>query len=108
MLNGISFIKDPFSDDFIPTRLNIATALELQKKGLIEEALYHNYKLTEKGKKLAEVNDGIKPTLDFLHSLIFQLLCLYPLKIHHLHYCILQLLLYLSYKIPLPFLLHAV
>ena len=69
MLNGISFIKDPFSDDFIPPRLNIATALELQKKGLIEEALYHNYKLTEKGKKLAEVNDGIKHTLDFLHSL---------------------------------------
>ena len=69
MLNGISFIKDPFSDDFIPTRLNIATALDLQKKGLIEEAHYHNYKLTEKGKKLAEVNDGIKHTLDFLHSL---------------------------------------
>ena len=69
MLNGISFTKDPFSDEFVPMRLNIATALELQKKGLIEEALYHNYKLTEKGKKLAEVNDGIKHTLDFLHSL---------------------------------------
>lgn len=69
MLNGISFIKDPFSDDFIPTRLNIATSLELQKKGLIEEATYHNYKLTEKGKKLSEVTDGIKHTLDFLHSL---------------------------------------
>ena len=69
MLNGISFTKDPFSDEFVPMRLNIATALELQKKGLIEEATYHNYKLTEKGKKLAEVTDGIKHTLDFLHSL---------------------------------------
>lgn len=69
MLNGISFIKDPFSDEFIPMRLNIATALELQKKGLIEEATYTSYKLTEKGKKLSQVTDGIKHTLDFLHSL---------------------------------------
>lgn len=69
MLNDISFTKDPFSDEFIPMRLNIATALELQKKGLIEEATYHNYKLTEKGKKLSQVTDGIKHTLDFLHSL---------------------------------------
>lgn len=69
ILNGISFIKDPFSDEFIPTRLNTATALELQKKGLIEEATYCSYKLTERGKKLSQVSDGIKHTLDFLHSL---------------------------------------
>lgn len=68
-LNGISFIKDAFSDEFIPAGLNPATAYELQKDGLIEEATYSNYKLTEKGKQLAEVTDGIKSTLDFLHSL---------------------------------------
>lgn len=68
-LNGVSFIKDPLSDEFIPTGLNPATAYELQKKGFIEEATYSNYKLTEKGKQLADVTDGIKATLDFLHSL---------------------------------------
>ena len=69
-VDGINFIKDPFSDDFIPNKLDAATAQRLQKEGIIKEGIFSVWALTDKGKEMAQISHPeIDATLDFLHSL---------------------------------------
>ena len=71
IVDGISFIKDPFStDDFISSKLDIITTRRLQEKGIIKEGIFSEWMLTDKGKEMAQISyPGINDVLNFLHSL---------------------------------------
>lgn len=71
IVDGISFIKDPFStDDFISNKLDIITARRLQENGIIKEGIFSEWMLTDKGKEMAQISyPGINDVLNFLHSL---------------------------------------
>lgn len=69
-INGINFVKDPFSDDHIPSRMDAATAQKLQKEGIIKEGVFSQWALTDEGKAKSQItHPELDSVLDFLHSL---------------------------------------
>ena len=66
----LHFAKTAEKINLSPSALSrLITRLEDETSCQLFERNNREATLTEKGKKLAEVNDGIKHTLDFLHSL---------------------------------------